>query len=86
MSTFLTTDPGSLASHLAELSKAARNFAAALFAAQQRQYVTQEADKKTGVSARAMQKTRLQLFAMARECEARSPSQAAELRNLAGRD
>ena len=86
MSTFLHTHPGTFASHLVELSKAARNFAAALFAAQERQYVAQEVVKKTAVSARAMQKTRLQLFAMARECEERSPGQAAELRNLAGRD
>jgi hypothetical protein len=86
MSTFLPTHPGSLASNFAELGKAARNIATALFAAQERQYLAQDVVKKSAVSPRAMHKSRMQLFAMARECEALSPGQAAELRNLAGRD
>jgi ACT domain-containing protein len=87
MSTFLLpTHPGALASSVAGLVKGARTYAAALFAAQERQYVAQEAVKKSDVPASALYKSRLALFNMARECEERSPSQAAELRNLAGRD
>jgi hypothetical protein len=87
MSTFiLPTHQHTLATRFADVSHAVRTVAAALFAAQERQYVAQEVVKKAGVSARNLYKTRLQLFAMARECEDMSPSQAAELRNLAGRD
>ena len=87
MSTFLLpTHPGALASGLSGLVKAARNYAAALFAAQERQYVAQDVAKKADLLADARYKSRLALFTMARECEDRSPSQAAELRNLAGRD
>jgi hypothetical protein len=87
MSTFLlSTHPGALASSVAGLVKGVRSYAAALFAAQERQYVAQEAVKKSAVQDSAIYKSRLALFNMARECEALSPSQAAELRNLAGRD
>ncbi|MCC6069835.1 hypothetical protein ACFSQU_02745 [Massilia sp. GCM10020059] len=75
----------SLRDYFADVARAARAFAAALFAAQERQYVAQEVVQPDLSSARAMQKSRMQLFAMARDCENISPSLAAELRNLAGR-
>ena len=87
MSTFLLpTHPGALSSGAAALLKGVRSYAAALFAAQERQYIAQVAVKKPEVPASDLYKSRLALFNMARECEERSPSQAAELRNLAGRD
>lgn len=86
MSTFiLPTHQDALRNHFADALAAARAFAVALFAAQQRQFVVQEVVKKPGVSARAMARSRRMLLAMARNCEAHSPSQAAELRNLASR-
>lgn len=81
--TFQATD--SLRDYFADVGRAARAFAAALFAAQERQYVAQEVVQPEIVSARAMQKSRMQLFALARGCEDTSPSLAAELRNLAAR-
>jgi hypothetical protein len=81
MSTFLLpTHPG------AALLKGVRTYAAALFTAQERQYVAQVEVKKSEAPASDIYKSRLALFNMARECEERSPSLAAELRNLAGRD
>lgn len=86
MSTFiLPTHQDALRNYFADASAAARAFAVALFAAQQRQFVAQEVVKKQGVSARALAKSRKLLLAMARNCEEHSPSQAAELRNLAAR-
>ncbi len=81
--TYQTTD--SLHNYFANLGRAARAFAAALFAAQERQYVAQEVSQPDSVSARTMHKSRIQLFAMARNCEDMAPSLAAELRNLAAR-
>lgn len=75
----------SLRDYFADVARAARAFAAALFAAQERQYVAQEVVRPDLTSARAMQKSRMQLFALAHDCENLSPSLAAELRNLAGR-
>jgi hypothetical protein len=86
MSTFiLPTNQDALRSYVADVASAARTFAAVLFAAQQRQYVAQEVVKKSGVSARALAKSRKLLLAMANSCEDHSPSQASELRNLASR-
>lgn len=81
--TFHATD--SLRDYLTNLGRAARAFAAALFAAQERQYVGHQAAPSDAVSARSMQKSRMQLFAMARNCEDVAPSLAAELRYLAAR-
>lgn len=81
--TFHTAD--SLRDYFADVSRAARAFAAALFAAQERQYVAQEVVQPDVTSPRAMQKSRMQLFALARDCESTSPSLAAELRSIAGR-
>jgi hypothetical protein len=86
MSTFiLPTYQSALRLSFAEMSVAARDFAAALFAAQERQYVAQEVAKKAAVSARTLEKSRIRLFAMARQCEDHSPSLASELRGLASR-
>lgn len=75
----------SLRDYFADVARAARAFAAALFAAQERQYVAQEVAQPETPSPRALQKSRMQLWAMARNCEATSPSLAAELRHLAAR-
>lgn len=74
----------SLRDYFADVSRAARAFAAALFAAQERQYVAQEVQPET-MTPRALQKSRNQLFAMARDWEDTSPSLAAELRSIAAR-
>ncbi|RJG27063.1 hypothetical protein D3872_02015 [Massilia cavernae] len=74
-----------LRDYFTDVSRAARAFAAALFAAQERQYVAQEVVDTETVSARKLHQSRKQLFAMARSCEYHSPSLAAELRNLASR-
>ena len=81
--TYQATD--SLRDYVASVGRTARAFAAALFAAQERQYVAQEVVPSDTVSPRLMQKSRMQLFAMARDCEDMAPSLAAELRNLAAR-
>ena len=81
--TYQATD--SLRDYFANLGRAARAFAAALFAAQERQYVVQVAAPSSTVTPRALQKSRVQLFAMARDCEEMAPSLAAELRYLAAR-
>lgn len=74
-----------LRDYFADVGRAARAFAAALFAAQERQYIAQEVIQAEPVSARTLQKSRMQLFALARQCEETSPSLASELRNLAAR-
>ena len=82
--TFLANS--SMRDYFADVTRAARAFAAALFAAQERQYIAQEVvQPEAAVSARTLQKSRNQLFAMARNCEDMSPSLASELRNLAAR-
>lgn len=80
--TFQAND--SLRDYFADVGRAARAFAAALFAAQERQYVAQEVQPET-MSPRALQKGRTQLFAMAREWDNISPSLSAELRSIAAR-
>ena len=75
----------SLRDYFTNLGRAARAFAAALFAAQERQYVAHDLAPSDTVSPRAMYKSRLQLLAMARNCEDMAPSLAAELRYLAAR-
>lgn len=74
----------SLRDYFADVGRAARAFAAALFAAQERQYIAQEVPPQV-MSPRALQKSRNALFAMAREWEGTSPSLAAELRTIAAR-
>lgn len=83
--TTATFPADSLRDYFANVRRTARAFAAALFAAQERQYVAQEVAQSETVNARALRKGRKQLFAMARDCEASSPSLAAELRFIAAR-
>jgi hypothetical protein len=72
-------------SYFADVSNAARAFASALFAAEERQFVAQEVALKPAVSLRAKEKSRLKLFALARDYEHVAPSLSAELRLLASR-
>ncbi len=83
--TYSTTNNDGFRHYLADVANAARAFAAALFAARERQFIAQEVVTKPGVSERARMKRHLKLNAMAREYEHMHPSLAAELRNLAGR-
>lgn len=86
MSTFiLPTHTSTLAMTIADLLKGARTVASALFTAQQRQYVAQEVVRKADISERTLLKSRLSLFALARDCEEHSPNLANELRYLASR-
>ena len=71
--------------YLADVANAARALAAALFAAQERQFVAQEVVSKPAVSDRMRLKSHRKLVAMANEYEQLHPSLASELRNLAGR-
>ena len=71
--------------YLADIANAARALAAALFAAQERQFVVQEVVVKQAVSDRARLKSHRKLIAMANDYQSMHPSLAAELRNLAGR-
>jgi len=71
--------------YLADVSNAARAFAAALFAARERQFITQEVAVKPGITERARMKSHLKLLAMAKDYEHAHPSLASELRNLASR-
>ena len=71
--------------YLADVSIAARAFAAALFAARERQFVAQEVVVKSGLSDRQRLKSHRKLIDMANHFENMQPSLASELRNLAGR-
>jgi hypothetical protein len=71
--------------YFADVSNAARAFAAALFAAQERQFVAQEVVAKPGVSERARARTHMKLIRMANEYQDMQPSLSAELRQLASR-
>ena len=86
MSTATFTHTTGLRPYLADVAAAARAFAAALFAAQERQFVVQEVAPKRGISPRALFKSRIKLESMARDYDRLYPSLAGELRNLAGRD
>jgi len=81
--TLHTTD--SLRSYFADVSNAARAFAAALFAAQERQFVAQEVMAKPPVSERSRARTYMKLIRMANDYQDMQPSLAAELRQLASR-
>lgn len=73
-----------LRTYFADVSKAARAFAAALFAAQERQFVAQEVIKQD-VSERNRARTHMKLIRMANDYQDMQPSLAAELRQLASR-
>ena len=83
---FTTSNTDAFRHYLADVSNAARAFAAALFAARERQFITQEVAVKPSVAERVRMKSRLKLIAMAKDYEQMHPSLAAELRNLACRD
>lgn len=80
--TFHTTH--SLRHYFADVSHAARAFAAALFAAQERQYIATEV-VASPVSERSRMRNHMKLIRMANECQDMQPNLAAELRQLAGR-
>ena len=71
--------------YFADVANAARAFAAALFAAQERQFVAQEVVRTHAPTQRAKQASRRELFALANRYENVSPNLSAELRNLASR-
>lgn len=74
-----------LRNYFADVSNAARAFAAALFAAQERQFVAQEVMAKPPVSERSRARTHMKLIRMANQYQDMQPGLAAELRQLAGR-
>jgi hypothetical protein len=71
--------------YFADVSNAARAFAAALFAAQERQFVAQEVVAKP-VSGRTKEKSRLKLLGLANQYQDIAPSLSAEFRCIASRD
>jgi hypothetical protein len=73
------------ANYFVDVSNAARAFAAALFAAQERQFVAQEVTRAPQASPRAKAAGRRELVALANRYENVSPNLSAELRNLASR-
>lgn len=85
MSTAVFHTTHSLRSYFADVSNAARAFAAALFAAQERQFVAQEVSAKPPVSERARARTHMKLIRMANDYQSMQPGLADELRHLASR-
>lgn len=86
MTTATFHSTATLRSHLRDAVNAARAFAKALFAAQERQFVAQEImAKPPGVSGRARVRNHMKLISMANEYQDMQPSLAAELRQLASR-
>ncbi|MFL6656515.1 MAG: hypothetical protein ACJ8GW_00440 [Massilia sp.] len=75
----------SLRHYFADVSNAARAFAAALFAAQERQFVAQEVVARPAQSDRSRARTHMKLIRMANDYQDMQPSLAAELRQLASR-
>lgn len=73
------------ANYFVDVSNAARAFAAALFAARERQFVAQEVVRAPQASPRTKAAGRRELFALANRYENLSPNLSAELRNLAAR-
>jgi hypothetical protein len=71
--------------YFTDVGNAARAFAAALFAARERQFVAQEVVAKPTVSERARMKSYMKILSLASQYEATSPNLAAELRHLAAR-
>jgi hypothetical protein len=74
-----------LRAYFADVSHAAMAFAAALFAAQERQYIAQPAVAPRAAT-RSLFRDRSSLLAMADDYQHMHPNLAGELRNLAGRD
>ncbi len=85
MTTATYHSTATLKSYLHDAAKAVRSFAKALFAAQERQFVTQEIMDKADVAARSRVRTHMKLISMANQYQDMQPSLAAELRQLASR-
>ena len=85
MSTATYYSTATLRSHLQDAVKAARSFAKALFAAQERQFLAQETMEKPQRSERSRLQTHMKLISMANQFQDMQPSLAAELRQLASR-
>lgn len=85
MSTATLHTTATLRTYFADVGNAARAFAAALFAAQERQFVAQEVVAKPATSERSRARTHMKLIRMANEYQDMQPSLAAELRQLASR-
>lgn len=85
MSTAAFHTTHSLRHLFADFSNAARAYAAALFAAQERQFVAQEVMARPPVSERSRARTHMKLIRMANDYQDMQPSLAAELRQLASR-
>ncbi len=84
--TFSHAPVSPLRQYFLDVTYAARAFAEALFAAQDRQFVAQEVRATEASEARAKAKGRRQLFSLARQYDSLSPSLSAELRAIAARD
>ena len=80
-----TTAGHGMRRYLSDVSNAARAFAAALFAARERQFVVQEVTVRARITDRIRMKSHLQLLTMANQHEQMQPSLASELRYLASR-
>lgn len=85
MTTATFQSPDSLRQYFADVSNAARAFAAALFAAQERQFVATEVTAANDMSERKRVRTHMKLIRMANEYQDMQPSLAAELRQFASR-
>lgn len=85
MTTATFHSPTTLREYFSDLSNAARAFAAALFAAQERQFVAQEIVVKPAKARRPTVREHVKLIQLANQYQDMQPSLAAELRNLAGR-
>lgn len=84
MTTATFQSPDTLRHYFADVANAARAFAAALFAAQERQYIATEV-VASPLSERSRVRNHMKLIRMANEYQDMQPSLAAELRQLASR-
>ena len=85
MSTATFHSTATVRSYLNDALIAARSFAKALFAAQERQFVQQEIMDKPGRTGRSRVRNHMKLISMANQYQDMQPSLAAELRQLASR-
>ncbi len=85
MTTATYHSTATLRSYLHDAVKAVRAFAKALFAAQERQFVAQEAMDQPHASERERVRNHMKLIRMANQYQDMQPNLAAELRQLASR-
>ena len=83
---FTTAPAAPLRQFINDVGGAARVFAAALFAAQSRQFAAREVGAAQADSARAKAKGRRQLLSLATQYDSLSPALSAELRTIAQQD